>query len=110
VNERDWQRLTEGYETSQLLDAVDALDEARGVLGDDEHGGPPRLRTNLLRLHGLAMDVVGEGFVSKAAGMFDLADDLALEVSGVLEALERVQGALERLVELRPNQLEEEDA
>lgn len=107
MNERDWQRLTEGYETHQLLDAVDALDEVRGVLGDDENGGPPRLRTDLLHLHGLAMDVMGEGFVSRAAGMFDLADDLSLEVSGVLEALERVLNALERLVELRPVDLGE---
>ena len=75
--ERDWQRLTEQYETHRLPDAVDALDEVRGFLCDDEHGGPPPLRTNLLRLHGLAMDVVGEGLVSEAAQMFDLADDLA---------------------------------
>lgn len=35
--------------------AVDAVDELRDDLNDDESDGPPQLRTELLKLHQLAM-------------------------------------------------------
>ena len=50
------QNLYESFETTDLLAAVDLLDEVRGVLGDGPGWEPPELRTNLLNLHQLAIE------------------------------------------------------
>jgi hypothetical protein len=48
-----------------LLDTVGHVDELRGQLGDGEYSQPPEIRTDLLKLHGLAMDVVNNGWHSQ---------------------------------------------
>ena len=58
MTDDEWQNLYENFETTDLLAAVDLLDEVRGILGDRPGWKPPELRTNLLKLHQLAMDVV----------------------------------------------------
>lgn len=102
MKQEDWQRLYEGFETRDLLDAVDHIDEVRQSIGDQEYNRPPELRTNLLKLHGLAMDVVNNGFTSSADEMFDLADELSLQVCGLTVALEKIQETLDQLLDLRP--------
>ena len=52
---------------------MDAVDRLRDDLNDGDDCRPPELRTNLLKLHGLAMSVVNEGAVSQAPEMFNLA-------------------------------------
>lgn len=94
--------MYESFETRDLLDAVDHIDEVRYAIGDDEDNRPPELRTNMLTLHGLAMEVVNNGHLGDANEMFDLADDLSLQVSTLTTALERVQDILDRLLDLRP--------
>jgi hypothetical protein len=42
-------------------------------LGDGEHFLPPEIRTALLKLHGLAMDVVNNGWDGKIKEMAELA-------------------------------------
>lgn len=100
--QEEWERLYDGFETRDLLDVVDHIDEVRYAIGDDENGRPPELRTDLLKLHGLAMEVVSGAYLSGADEMFDLADDLSLQVSTLSEALEKVQDILDRLLDLRP--------
>jgi hypothetical protein len=51
MTKAEWERLYNGFETRSLLDAVDAIDDLRSLLGNDEDGGPSELRTDLLRLH-----------------------------------------------------------
>ena len=58
MRQEDWQRLYDGFETRDLLDAVDHIDEVRQAIGDEEDGRPPEPRSDLLKLHGLAMDLV----------------------------------------------------
>ena len=65
VTEEEWQALYENFETTWLLSAVDQLDKVRGVLADGENWEPPEIRTNLLKLHQLAMDVVNKGWTSQ---------------------------------------------
>ena len=62
INDEEWDELSpENFETAALLRAVDAINELRGDLNDNEDGGPPQLRTDLLKLHQLAMAVFNQG-------------------------------------------------
>ena len=76
MTEEEWQHLYENFETTELLSAVDAVDCLRDDLNDGEGCRPPELRTNLLKLHELAMAVVNNGSRSQASKMFDLAMNL----------------------------------
>ena len=95
----------ENFETHSLLRAVDAVDELRDYLNDGEHATPPRLRTDLLKLHQLAMAVINEGSRSQVADLFELAGDLDEQVSYMMTKLEAVQETLSRLTALHPDSL-----
>lgn len=61
ITDDEWDKLSpENFETHSLLRAVDAVDELRDDLNDGEHATPPQLRTDLLKLHQLAMAVINE--------------------------------------------------
>ena len=70
----------------ELLSAVDAVDCLRDDLNDGEGCRPPELRTNLLKLHELAMN-------------------LDEQVSQMMNELEQVQDTLAKLVALYPESL-----
>jgi hypothetical protein len=106
MTEEEWQHLYENFETTELLDAVDAVDCLRDDLNDGEYCRPPELRTNLLKLHELAMAVVNNGACSQASEMFDLAMDLDKQVSHMMNKLEQVQDTLAKLIALYPESLE----
>ena len=105
MTEDEWQQLYEGFETTDLLTAVDQLDAVRNIVGDGENWEPPEIRTDLLKLHQLAMDVVNQGATSKAQEMFALADDIDSQVFDMLEALEAIQRTLQTLTRLYPESL-----
>ena len=105
MTDEEWQHLYENFETTDLLTAVDLIDEVRGVLGDGPNWEPPELRINLLKLHQLAMDVVNQGDKDHAQEMFDLANELDMEVFGLLESLEAIQRVLSQLTDLYPESL-----
>ena len=106
----EWVALYENFETHWLLEAVDAVDSLRGHFNDDEDYRPPELRTNLLKLHSLAMEVVNGGVhSSRVRECFDLASDLEDEVFDALQSLERVQEILSRLIDLYPESLDDDD-
>ena len=93
----DESNLTEDFDTMTLLEAVDHIDEARGYLADGENLEPPEIRQGLMKLHGLAMEVVNEGQNEKAREMFDLAMDLDMQIDGIIEALRSAQEILAQL-------------
>ena len=101
----EWQHLYENFETTELLSAVDAVDCLRDDLNDGEGCRPPELRTNLLKLHELAMAVVNNGSRSQASKMFDLAMNLDEQVGHMMNELEQVQDTLAKLVALYPESL-----
>jgi hypothetical protein len=101
--------LYENFETTWLLAAVDQLDQVRGVLADGDHWEPPEIRTHLLKLHQLAMEVVNQGGTSKARELFALAGDLEIQVSDMVEALEDIQQTLSKLNDLFPESLVDDD-
>jgi len=102
MTDEEWQHLYENFETTELLSAVDAVDSLRDDLNDGEGCRPPELRTNLLKLHELAMAVVNNGSQSQAAKMFDLAIELDEQVCHMMTGLEQIHGTLANLVVLYP--------
>jgi len=73
------------------------VDVLRGDLNDSADGAPPQLRTDLLKLHQLAMAAFNEGSRSRVAELFDLAVDLQDQVDHLMTSLEQVQETLSRL-------------
>ena len=73
--------------------------------GRCEYATPPQLRTDLLKLHQLAMAVINEGSRSQVAYLFELASDLDEQVSHMMTNLEVVQETLSRLTALYPDSL-----
>ena len=93
-----------GATTLPIMIALDAL---RGYLNDREHFQPPEIRGELLKLHGLAMKVVGNGALGGAAEMFDLAEDLEEQVGQMMNEMEQIADTLEKLTSLRPKSLDD---
>ncbi|TNC93340.1 MAG: hypothetical protein FD119_4092 [Stygiobacter sp.] len=106
ITDEEWEELSpENFETAALLRAVDAVDDLRNDLNDGEDGRPPQLRTDLLKLHQLAMAVINQGSRSQVADLFEFAVDLEDQVLGMMTALEQVQETLSQLTALYPESL-----
>jgi hypothetical protein len=102
VTEDEWRKLYENYETAWLLNAIDHIDNLRGHLGDGEHFQPPEIRTDFLKLHGLAMDVVNNGREGRLREMAELAEDLDIQLSDMMEEMEALHRILSNLIQLLP--------
>ena len=106
ITDKEWEQLSpEHFETAALLRAVDAVDELRDDLNDGEGFSPPQIRTDLLRLHQLAMSVINEGARNQVGELFELASDLEEQVSSMMNTLEQVQETLSQLTVLYPDSL-----
>jgi hypothetical protein len=103
MTREDWKKLLENFDTTELLSAVDAVDELRTHLNDQQNQIPPQIRTDLLTLHQLTMAVVNEGSRRQAEELFTLAEDLHIQVILMLEFLEQISSTLDRLTALRPD-------
>ena len=77
------------FETRRLFQAVEDVDLLRSRLSD-EGITPPELRTDLLRLHGLALRWTNTDSAADAEAAFDLASDVESETWEVLEAATRL--------------------
>ena len=102
------QEIYENFDTHTILEAVDALDEIRGILADrDGEEGylsrPPELRDTLLKLHGIAMDVVNYE-TTDDHGVFDMAFEIEDELYYVSERLEKLQKVISKLTDLAPEE------
>jgi hypothetical protein len=56
-------------------------------LGDSEHFQPPEIRTELLKLHGLAMAVVNNGWDGQTKEMAELATELEMQTLDMKHSL-----------------------
>ena len=108
VTNDEWQALQAGFDTSQLLAAIDDVDTMRAALSGDGLK-PPEIRDQLLRLHGLAVRVVKEGSQRQAVELFDLASKLEDEAFDMLEAVTRLHETFEAPTALRPDSLDGSD-
>ena len=107
MSDRDWEALHENFDTADLLSAVDSFDALRGYLNDRDDFQPPEIRGELLKLHGLAMKVIGAGARGGADEMFDLAEDLEKQLAKMMEKMEQIVDALGKLTSLRPKSLDD---
>jgi len=93
-----------GYDSHSLLEAVDLLDDVRPVISDEGYN-PPKIRTELLKLHGLVMEMKNTGSLSpddrkRFSRIMALAGDLDLEIFGCVENLEKINDMLGKLLAL----------
>lgn len=102
MTEEEWQKLYENYETTWLLEAVGHVDELRDHLGDGEYFQPPEIRTDLLKLHGLAVDVINNGWDSQLGEMAELAVELEMQTLEMMQSLDALYQALSKLTVLLP--------
>ena len=108
ITEEEWQTIHENFETTTLLTAVDKIDEVRSHLSDRDYCQPPEIRDDLLKLHQVAMEVVNKGYQDNetVSKLFDLANDLDMQLFEIMEAMEFVQNTIEKLTELYPESLD----
>jgi len=89
MTDAEWDKLSpENFETHLLLRAVDDVDALRDDLNDGEYATPPQLRSDLLKLHQLAMAVINEGSRSQVADLFELGGDFDEQVSYLMTKLD----------------------
>ncbi|MCW9391272.1 transposase [Klebsiella quasipneumoniae] len=110
ITNAEWEKISpDNFETASLLRAVDAIDDLRGDFNDGEYSAPPQIRTDLLRLHEIAMAVINEGSRSRVSALFELASDLDEQISHLVNRLDEVQDTLSQLMELYPESLYYDD-
>ena len=109
MTESELRNLAENFDTLSLSKAVDQIDVLRGHLNDRDVLAPPEIRGSILKLHGLAMDVINKGFVGRAPELFDLANDVEDQIFEMMEALRGVQETLDKLTALCPEDLDDTD-
>ena len=106
VNAKVLEELQDDFDTTQILDAVDTIDEIRYRICD-----PEGMRDDLLRLHGLAHALIN-GDSSNASEedgpIWQLADDLEDQISDWIDKLRNLAHMLDQLVSLMPEEGDEE--
>lgn len=102
ITDEEWDRLWQDdpFETAKLLWLIDAVDW-RG------HGD---LRTEILHLHRLVMDVFNEGRRFQVGKLFELAFDLEERVCDLGERFDPVKKVLSVLTDLYPESLSFDDS
>lgn len=94
-----------GFETRDLLAAVDVFDEMRDHLNDRTEYRPPLMRDQLLNLHQLAMEAYPNGSKEDLIKFYDDAEDLAGTAFELMEQAEKLYQFLETLMATEPKDL-----
>jgi hypothetical protein len=101
VDAKNLRQLRQGFDTTQILQAVDGLDQVRQNLCETG-----QLRADLLHLHGMAHDLINDaGSPSSypAIAIWELAEDVAEELEEYVTALREGAKAAVRLTRLAPD-------
>lgn len=109
ITEAEWQALEEGLDTAAILVTVDAIDQLRTELVNSGEGGLSAIRDELLQLHRLALAVHKSDASAKVSELFDLAQDLELQIGDWVDALGGIQATLSAITVLYPESLGYED-
>ena len=102
LDEEGVEELLESYSTVEILDAVEALDEIRYVIADDDDLKPPEIRYQLLRIHKLAFKQLGEEFTlddEEVAELARLINEVDTNVQNMIDRLVMIHKALAPLSE-----------
>lgn len=106
ITDQEWRALFE-MDTRPILDAVDAIDQLRDDLSDQDGYKPPQIRHDFLKLHRLGMEVRTQRGDRVTVEFFELLDELDSQVSGMMGALSKIQDVLEAFQPLFPESLSE---
>ncbi len=111
ITPEEYRKLHENFETFDILTAIDHLDSARGYIADQSLNTPPELRINLLKLHDLAMNVIGYGDKDKQQikELFELADDIEWDLNNAISSLKAVRKVVRNLTALCPSSIYDDD-
>lgn len=102
MTEEEWRNLYENFETMDLMYAVDHIDTLRSFLGDGPNFQPPEIRNDMMKLHELGMQVVNQRSDANLAEFVELAEDLNSDLYQMMEALDKVQDTMRKLIQLIP--------
>ena len=90
------EELYSEFDSSTLLDAVGYLDRMRKHLGDGVNLEPPRIRQELMDLHGMVMDA------SNGSAKYSI-EDISEQVSDIERSLVTIQEEAERILRIFRN-------
>lgn len=96
------ERFREDFETFEIMDAVDCLDNVRPIISD-EGIRPPEIRDKLMKLHKMAVDLMefqSPDDKNRLKGILELADDIDSDIDECLENLRKMSGVISKLLEL----------
>ena len=102
LDEEGVEELLESYNTMEILDAVEALDEIRYVIADDYDLKPPEIRYQLLKIHKLAFKQLGEEFTlddEEVAELVKLINEVDTAVQNMISRLVMIHNVLMPLSE-----------
>ena len=104
--QRTLDQLRDEFDTMKLLDAVDQLDNLRGLLADGPNLEPPEVRDDLLKLHTIAHQVINEGYPLSDDldhNLLTLAGDIECQIGDISEAADSILNTLSELIRLCPD-------
>ena len=99
--------LQQEFDTYRLLEAVDTIDRLRARICE-----PDAMRQDLLTLHGMAHALINGGDPGGATApepIWEVAEELAFELSDFIDGLQAALDTVEALTELAPDP-DEDDA
>lgn len=102
ITESEQQALEDGLDTPSIMRAVESISRLRAELAADEL---PTIRDELLELHRLALTVRERGTAEQLSELFDLANDLELQVCEWIETLSEIQATISTVTALYPESL-----
>lgn len=94
------QELQKSYDTGDILSAVDALDEVRGMVADEGINMPPEIRQRLMRIHQLAHRRLNDGLPLTDEQVDELSlfvDEVSMDVYQMIRCLEELAELLRPL-------------
>lgn len=100
MSDEEEQNSCENFNTSWLLEAIDHIDNVRRHLNDGKNLEPPQIRNALLDLHEMAIDATNNNGAPQE--LLELANDLDIRVSEMIEELSFVQNTIDKLLDLDP--------
>ena len=101
-----WEKLRAGFVSHDILDAVDYLDKVRPIISDNGYR-PPKIRDKLLKLHGIAMELItytGREDAKRLKRLLLLADTIEEDVYDCIKNLEKINHTISKLVTLGSNE------
>lgn len=98
------EHIYENFDSSEILEAVDAVDKLRGLFADRDICRPPEIREDLMNLHGVVFESITQnGTHEEEANMLEMVIDIEDVLVDAREAIEQISDVMDRLQALVPD-------